>query len=378
MRYKGRKGSKFPSKKKCARQGVLDGRNGIPNESWENQKPPFLLELQHEGRLTIERIELNLTQAQDNLDLQMADSRTAEISISKLHELSERTVQSSQSDFEKAMKLELVEDDDLGESRSVKFRTFSTPLYLVLLLLLGLGEFAITRAAFAYIFNEKTSGFVATAMTLATVAISIGYAHMAGVAWKRSHDKVNFPNDSVLNFWKVLGILVVFVVLGLAAARTANTPVIKNGVRKSLNMTEVWLGAPISVFMFFILQFALIMVALGAAYNHYSLPLERIAVMEGRTKKRHKNQIKVLNKLAKIQKEIERLEKRKPRLLIEARNSVRSAIHTYNSLAQTYQASNLRARSKSITPGLASFEPPKLDLPSWYVDLEKNSGDQIL
>jgi hypothetical protein len=60
-------------------------------------------------------------------------------------------------------------------------------------------------------------------------------------------------------------------------------------------------------------------------------------------------------------------------LLVEARNDVRSAIHTYNSLAQTYQAANLRARSKSITPSLASFEPPKLDLPSWYVDLEKNS-----
>jgi hypothetical protein len=196
---------------------------------------------------------------------------------------------------------------------------------------------------------------------------------MAGVAWKRSHDKVNFPNDSVLVYWKILGLLLTLVVLGLAAARTANFPVIQDGVKKKLNMSEVWIGAPISVVLFFILQFALILVALGASYNHYSLPLERIAVMEGRNKKRHKNQIKVLNKLAKIQKEIERLEKRKPRLLVEARNNVRSAIHTYNSLAQTYQAANLRARSKSITPSLASFEPPKLDLPSWYVDLEKNS-----
>jgi hypothetical protein len=365
------KKSRFPSKKRCARQGVLDGRNGIPNESWQDQKPPFLRELQHEGRLTIEQIELNLTSAQDSLDLQMADLRTAEISTSKLHELSEQTVQASQADFEKAMKLESIEDDDLGESRSVKFRTFSTPLYLLLLLFLGLGEFAITRASFAYIFNE--TDLVATSMTIATVAISIGYAHMAGVAWKRSHDKVNFPNDSVLLFWKVLGILLTLVVLGLAAARTANFPVIQDGVKKRLSISEVWLGAPISVALFFILQFALILVALGASYNHYSLPLERISVMEGRNKKRHKNQIRVLNKLAKIQKDIERLEKRKPRLLVEARNDVRSAIHTYNSLAQTYQAANLRARSKSISPGLAAFEPPKLDLPNWYVDLEKNS-----
>jgi len=368
-----RKRNKFPSKKRCARQGVLDGRNGIPNESWQLQKPPFLLELQHEGRLTIEQIEINLTVAQDNLDLRMADLRTAEISTSKLHELSEQTVQASQADFEKAMKLESIEDDDLGESRSVKFRTFATPLYLLLLLFLGLGEFSITRAAFAYIFNENEFGFVSTSMTLATVAISIGYAHMAGIAWKRSHDKVNFPNDSVLAFWKTLGFLLIIVILGLAAARTANFPVIKAGVQKKLNMAEVWLGAPVSVLLFFILQFALVLVALGASYNHYSLPLERISVMEGRNKKKHKNQIKVLKKLAKTQKAIERLEKRKPRLLVEARNAVRSAIHTYNSLAQTYQAANLRARSKSITPGLASFEPPKLDLPSWYIDLEKNA-----
>ncbi len=323
-----RKRNKFPSKRRCARQGILDGRNGIPSENWQEQKPPFLLELQHEGRLTIEKIELNLTSAQDNLDLQMADLKTVEVSTSKLHSLSEQTVQSSQADFEKAMKLESIEDDDLGESRSVKFRTFPTPLYPLLLLFLGLGEFAITRAAFAYIFNEKINSLVSTSMTLATVAISIGYAHMAGVAWKRSHDKVNFPNDSVLVFWKVLGLLLTLVVLGLAAARTANFPVIENGVKKKLDLTEVWLGAPVSVVLFFILQFALILVALGASYNHYSLPLERIAVMEGRNKKRHKNQIKVLNKLAKIQKEIERVEKRKPRLLIEARNNVRSVIHT--------------------------------------------------
>lgn len=373
MIFGAKKLAKFPSKKKCARQGVLDGRNGIPNDTWKTQKPPFLLELQHEGRLAIERIELNLTKSQDNLDIELAKLYTAEVSAKKLSELSELSVQGSQMDFESAMKLETIEDDELGESRSVKFRTFSTPLYLLLLLFLGLGEFAITRAAFAYIFNEKQYGFVPTAMTLATVAISIAYAHMGGIAWKRSHDKVNFPSDSVLIFWKAMGVLILIVVMGLAAARTANFPVIKDGVPKKLTFTEVWLGAPLSVFLFFVLQFALILVALGASYNHYSLPLERISVMESRNKKKHQKQIKVVNKLAKIQTQIERSQKRKPRLLVEARNEVRSAIHTYNSLAQTYQASNLRARSKTISTGLAAFEPPNLELPSWYLALEENS-----
>ena len=373
MKLRRRDYAEFSSKKRCARQGLLDGRNGIPSESWENQKPPFLLELQHEGRLAIEKIELNLTRSQDNLDIELASLMTSEISTKKLYELSEISVHGSQTDFDSAMKLEMIEDDELGESRSVKFRTFPTPLYLSLLLLLGLGEIAITRAAFAYIFNDREMGFVPIAMTLATVAISIAYAHMAGIAWKRSHDKVNFPNDSVLIFWKIMGLLILIVVLGLAGARTANFPVIENSVAKKLNFNEVWTGAPLSVFLFFILQFALILVALGASYNHYSLPLERISMMESRNKKKHRKQIKVVDKLAKIQKQIERLQKRKPRLLVEARNEVRSAIHTYNSLAQTYQASNFRARSKTISMGLAAFEPPKLDLPSWYIDLEKNS-----
>jgi hypothetical protein len=373
MRIGPKKFGKFPSKQKCAKQGTLDGRNGIPSETWQTQKPPFLLELQHEGRLAIERIESNLTKSQDNLDIELASLYTAEVSTKKLYELSELSVQGSQSDFDSAMRLETIEDDELGESRSVKFRTFSTPLYLSLLLFLGLGEFAITRAAFAYIFNEKEMGFIATAMTLATVAISIAYAHMAGISWKRSHDKVNFPNDSVLIFWKIMGVLIIIVVLGLAAARTANFPVIKDGVPKKLDIVEVWTGAPLSVFLFFVLQFALILVALGASYNHYSLPLERIRMMEARNKKKHRKQIKVINNLAKIQKQIERLQKRKPRLLVEARNEVRSAIHTYNSLAQTYQASNLRARSKTISSGLAAFEPPNLELPSWYLELENNS-----
>ena len=95
--------------------------------------------------------------------------------------------------------------------------------------------------------------------------------------------------------------------------------------------------------------------------------------MESRNKKKHQKQIKVVNKLAKIQTQIERSQKRKPRLLVEARNEVRAAIHTYNSLAQTYQASNLRARSKTISTGLAAFEQPNLELPSWYLALEENS-----
>jgi hypothetical protein len=371
-----KRNKKYLNRKRCSRQGTLDGRNGIPSEDWVSQKPPFLIELQNEGRLTIEKIELKLSNAQDQLDSELAKLRTSEIAISKMHDLSEKTALSSQSDFENALKMELLEDDELGESRSVKFRTFSTPFYVLLLIFLGFGEFVITRASFAFLFNEKETGLTSTAMTIATVAVSIGFAHMAGVAWKRSHDKVNFPNDSVFLFWKIMGGVVTILVLVLAASRAANFPVIIDGVNKKLKvgeLIEIFSLSPATVFLFFILQFALILVAVGGSYSHYSLPLERIHTMESRSKKRHKKEVKVLKQLANIQQSIAQIEKNRPRLLVQARNEVRSAIHTYNSLAQTYQAANLRARSRTISQELAAFEPPKLELPSWYLELENNS-----
>ena len=45
--------TKMASRKKCAQQGVLDGRNGIPDETWKTQKPPFLVDLQNQARVAI-------------------------------------------------------------------------------------------------------------------------------------------------------------------------------------------------------------------------------------------------------------------------------------------------------------------------------------
>jgi hypothetical protein len=359
---------RLSSRRKCARQGVLDGRNGIPDESWTKQKPPFLLDLQNQARIAIENIESSLYKAEDASDARLARLRTDEIAAEQTLELSSRAAASSQSDFEDAMSLERISDDDLGESRSVKFRTISTPLYLLLLLTMGAGEFAITRAAFGYLLNDDPN--TAMAMTAATVAVSIGFAHSTGVAWKRSHDKVNFPTDSVFRFWKILGLLMILFVTALAAARAAKSPVILNGVKEKVDLVSVFSKAPVYVVIFFILQFILILVATGVSYNHYSLPLERIGEMEKRAKKTYKKQVKTLKKLQAIRHEIEHLEKSKPRLIVGARNEVRSLIHRYHTLAQTYQAANLRARSKTISQALAAFAPPQLDTPNWY-----NSSD---
>jgi hypothetical protein len=352
------------SRRKCARQGVLDGRNGIPNESWITQKPPFLLDLQNQARIAIEKIESNLHASEDSADAQLAKLKTAEESAVQTLDLSEKASAVSQKDFEDAMALERISDDDLGESRSVKFRTLSTPLYLMLLFVMGAGEFAITRAAFGYLLNDDPN--TAMAMTAATVAVSIGFAHLTGISWKRSHDKVNFPTDSVFSYWKFLGIFMVLFVTALAAARAAKSPVIISGVKVKVDLISVFSKAPVYVIIFFILQFILILVAIGASYNHYSLPLERIGIMEKRAKKTYKKQVATMKKLQQIRQDLERLEKSRPRIIIGARNEVRALIHKYHTLAQTYQAANLRARSKTISQALAAFAPPQLDTPPWY------------
>lgn len=357
--------NKMASRRKCARQGVLDGRNGIPDESWKTQKPPFLVDLQNQARVAIEAIENSLYRTQDSHDARLAKMKTEEIAALRTLELSEKASDVSQADFDDAMALERISDDELGESRSVKFRTISTPVYLVLLIVMGLGEFAITRAAFGYLLNDDPN--TAMAMTAATVAVSIGFAHMTGIAWKRSHDKVNFPTDSVFRFWKFLGLFMALFVTALAAARAAKSPVIIDGVKVKVDLISVFEKAPFYVVIFFILQFILILVATGASYSHYSLPLERIGVMEKRAKKSYRKQVKTMKKLQKIRHSIEHLEKSRPRLIVNSRNEVRATIHKYHTLAQSYQAANLRARSKTISQALAAFTPPSLDLPEWYL-----------
>ena len=354
----------LPSRVKCSRQGVLDGRNGIPDGSWVDQKPPFLLDLQHQAQISLENVGINLMASQDATDGRIAKLNTAEIAAQQTLELSEKAYAASEIDYQDAMQLERVTDEDLGEARSVKFRTFSTPLYLLLLFFLGIGEFAVTQAAFSYLFDDLA--IISYAMTIATVAVSIGFAHLTGISWKRSHDKVNFPTDSVFRFWKVMGVLVLLFVLALAAARAANIPIISQGVAKRWALGEIIVHAPIYVGTFFVLQFVLILVAMGASYSHYSLPLERLAEMEKRTKKRHKQKIKVLKSLEEIRFNLEQERKHRPRLTISARNEVNSLKHHYYSLAQTYQAANLRARSKTISQALAAFQPPALRDPQWY------------
>jgi hypothetical protein len=357
--------NKMASRRKCARQGILDGRNGIPDESWKTQKPPFLVDLQNQARVAIEGIESNLYRSQDSHDATLAKLRTEEIAALQTLELSEKAAAVSQSDFDDAMALERISDDELGESRSVKFRTISTPIYLILLVVMGFGEFAITRAAFGYLLNDDPN--TAMAMTAATVAVSIGFAHLTGIAWKRSHDKVNFPTDSVFRYWKFLGIFMVVFVMALSAARAAKSPVIIEGVKVKVDLISVFDKAPVYVGIFFVLQFILVLVATGASYSHYSLPLERIGVMEKRAKKNYRKQVRIMKKLEKIRHNIEHLEKSRPRLIVNSRNEVRATMHKYHTLAQSYQAANLRARSKTISQALAAFTPPSLDLPEWYI-----------
>jgi hypothetical protein len=89
--------------------------------------------------------------------------------------------------------------------------------------------------------------------------------------------------------------------------------------------------------------------------------------MEKRAKKNYRKQVRIMKRLEKIRHNIEHLEKSRPRLVVNSRNEVRATIHKYHTLAQSYQAANLRARSKTISQALAAFTPPALELPEWYI-----------
>jgi hypothetical protein len=253
------------SRKYADRQGKIDGRMNIPNETFDEGTIPFLVDLSHETRQAIENIEM-----QKLKDEERSESREVKIKASlRAKELESELVSSSlviaKEDLNEALRLERIEESELGDARSVKFRTISTPLYLLLLFFMGVGEFAVTKSALGYLFNDDPD--TATAMTIATVAVSIGFAHLSGIAWKRSHDKANYPNDGVLRFWRIVGLAVIIFVFVLGSARAANLKI--PGEITKLTISNVALKQPGNVLSFFILQLVLILVAMGASYAHY-------------------------------------------------------------------------------------------------------------
>lgn len=352
------------TRKYADRQGKIDGRMNIPNENWDEGGIPFLVDLNHETRKKIETIEIQKMQEEEKSESREVKLKAAVKSKELESELVISALKNANEDLNEAFRLEKLEESELGDARSVKFRTISTPLYLLLLFFMGVGEFAVTRAAFGYLFNEDPQ--TAIAMTIATVAVSIGFAHLAGIAWKRSHDKANYPNDGVLRFWRYVGLFVLIFVFVLGAARAANLKV--PGELTKVSLRNVILIQPGYVFTFFILQFVLILVAMGASYAHYSLPLERIHMYMGRTKKNHKKQAKNLKQLRTLEFKLKKEIESRPQIERRAKNRVRATIHEYYSIAQAYKSGNLRGRAKTVDPNLPPFNPPPLDPPDWYND----------
>ena len=350
------------TRKYADRQGKIDGRMNFPNETHDEVGIPFLVDLNHETLKKIENIE-----GQKMRQEERSESREVKLKASlKSKELDSELVISAvtraSEDLNEAIRLEKVEESELGDARSVKFRTISTPLYLLLLFFMGVGEFAVTRAALGYLFNDSPS--TARAMTIATVAVSIGFAHLAGIAWKRSHYKANYPNDGVLRFWRYVGLFVLIFVLALGAARAASIKVPGQTIKPTL--INVFQIQPGYVFTFFILQFVLILVAMGASYAHYSLPLERIHMYMGRTKKNYKKQAKNLKQLRTLEYKLKKEVESRPQIIKKAKNRVRATVHEYYSVAQAYKSGNLRGRAKTVNPNLKAFTPPKLNMPDWY------------
>ena len=352
------------TRKYADRQGKIDGRMNIPNENWDEGGIPFLVDLNHETRKKIETVEIQKMQEEEKSESREVKLKAAVKSKELESELVISALKNANEDLNEAFRLEKLEESELGDARSVKFRTISTPLYLLLLFFMGVGEFAVTRAAFGYLFNEDPQ--TAIAMTIATVAVSIGFAHLAGIAWKRSHDKANYPNDGVLRFWRYVGLFVLIFVFVLGAARAANLKV--PGELTKVSLRNVILIQPGYVFTFFILQFVLILVAMGASYAHYSLPLERIHMYMGRTKKNHKKQAKNLKQLRTLEFKLKKEIESRPQIERRAKNRVRATIHEYYSIAQAYKSGNLRGRAKTVDPNLKPFTPPPLDPPDWYND----------
>jgi hypothetical protein len=143
----------------------------IPNETWDGGRIPFLVDLNHESRKKIESIEIQKMREEEQSESREVKIKAALKSKELESELVISSLKNASEDLNEALRLEKVEESELGDARSVKFRTISTPLYLLLLFFMGLGEFAVTKSAFGFLFDETDD--IALQMTIATVAVSI-------------------------------------------------------------------------------------------------------------------------------------------------------------------------------------------------------------
>lgn len=403
--------------------GKADGRESLPDLSVAEPHSPFIDELLNLGQQKCEYIAQKRSAAKAKANEQHG-ARFGEVHArnSEIADI-ESDINFTNS---KLLNLDLEYEGHEGESNSSRVSTrryLSGIWYYPILIVSIVGEIVITRPAFETLFQDN---FVfALLSTLAASAMSIGFAHIFGIALKRSDDRRRKQPNWVLKTLIASSVIIVALAVALSIVRansfkatdlifdsnqiektTGNDqlssdianldspsvsegdvgngdeeqdPLLQENTEASdpinpdiqdqitfLSDTGGGLGFWSVFFLFLTIQLSLLMVATLCSYFHYSSLIPEQKRYRKSLAKLRKDLERSRKQLHLTQQKIDKFEEENLTIDELFSSQLRTSQDQVKARAQAYWGANIRERSDS--PGARSrhFNSPELTFPAWY------------
>jgi len=347
-------GEKFPSAAECSRKGAEDARHGIPAANWQAGQVPFISLLRATAENEIDRVHSALT-IEDQKLLAHEDAKRAE------QKMLDEKVRVTQAELAERKRLldertrDLVGDDDEAAlSRSAQRRSLPIYWYMPILVAMGMGEYFVTELAFQSLFN--TNQLAAVSLTIAASAMTIAYAHLLGVTFKRADSRRDPLPLWVPRVVIVIGIPVVALIFLLSIIRAT-----EGGEGRLQFAGAFW----VIVLLFFVLQLSLLLVAGVSSYFFESPEAAALRKAHRAYGKLDKQVTQLEGTQSRLSAEIAALPNMRARLPQVYAPLAAEVVSRYKTLAETYRETNLRDRPNQVNESLAALAVPELPLPKW-------------
>jgi hypothetical protein len=347
-------GEKFPSAAECSRKGAEDARHGIPAANWQTGTVPFISLLRATAENEIDRVHSALT-IEDQKLLAHEDAKRAE------QKMLDEKVRVTQAELAERKRLldertrDLVGDDDEAAlSRSAQRRSLPLYWYLPILVAMAIGEYFVTELAFRSLFN--TNQLAAISLTVAASIMTIAYAHLLGVTFKRADSRRDPLPLWVPRVVIVIGIPVIALVFLLSIIRAT-----EGGEGRLQFAGAFW----VIVLLFFVLQLSLLLVAGVSSYFFESPEAAALRKAHRAYEKLDKQVTQLEGTQSRLSAEIAALPNMRARLPQVYAPLAAEVVSRYKTLAETYRETNLRDRPSQVNESLAALAVPDLPLPKW-------------
>lgn len=338
--------------RKAKKIGVRDGRAGIPTADWTGGPVPYLNELHSRYSITLQDLHLSATSMigqSVNID-QKFEAKTQELKtdLNRLQKEASALVLQLDHAIDERDGLSI----EAPEGRIARRRGIPTPLYIICLIALVIGEYLVTVPAIMNVFGDDPLTAQIVSGSIATLSVVL--AHLFGLSLKERLDRDTPQPPAILWGFGALAVVFLIALLFLSAMRA---DLVESNVTFGLS------NQTFGTIMFFVLQLTFVGAATGLAfYNHSELD-SRIKSLSRRLKKINKQITRVRKAMAVSP--ANRMNKQKVAVQRNALVQEYQAVHArYYVLAAIYVRFNIlnqRNKVDSLAVGLTPEALPKFD-----------------